>query len=90
MFYYVYILHCSDGLLYTGYTNDLDKRIEKHKKGFVKATKNRRPLKLVHFETFLDRKDAKRREQYLKGGNGKKELEVMLKSYFEKNPWVKS
>ncbi len=90
MFYYVYVLHCTDGLLYTGYTDDLYSRYEKHKKGYVKATKHRRPLKLIHYETFLERVDAKRREKYLKGGNGKKELEVMLRTYFKKYPWVKS
>lgn len=87
--YYCYILHCSDKKLYTGYTPDLKLRIQKHERGFVKATKSRRPVKLIHYEAFLEEKDAKQRELYLKGGNGKKELEVLLKKYFEKNPWEK-
>ncbi len=87
--FYLYILLCDKAFFYVGITNDLDRRYEKHENGYVKATKHRRPLRLIHFETFLDRKDAKRREQYLKGGNGKKDLEIMLKNYFEKHPWAK-
>jgi len=88
-FFYVYILHCTDGKLYTGYTGNLKRRFKKHQKGFVRATKSRRPLKLIHYETFLEEPDAKRRETYLKGGNGKKGLEILLKGYFEINPWLK-
>lgn len=87
--FYAYILHCSDGKLYTGYTNDLKVRFHKHQEGFVRATKGRRPLTLVHYEAFVEEADAKRRELYLKGGNGKKELEIILKSYFEIKSWVK-
>jgi len=87
--YYIYILHCSDGLLYTGYSPDLKARIEKHNNGFVFSTKHRRPLRLIHYEAFLEEKDAKQREVYLKGGNGKKEIATMLVTYFEKNPWNK-
>lgn len=78
--YYVYILFSKkDKQLYTGYTPDLKKRIEKHNKGFVKATKHRRPLKLIYYESYLNRLDAKRREIYLKGGKGKSELKIQLK-----------
>ena len=87
--YYVYILHCADEKLYTGYSPDLKKRIEKHQKGFVRSTKSRLPIRLIYYEAFIEEKDAKQRELYLKGGNGKKEIEVMLKSYFEMTPWVK-
>ena len=88
--YYVYVLHCNDEKLYTGYTPDLKKRLERHKRGFVKSTKNRRPLKLIHYEAFLEKRDAEKREKYLKGGNGKKELEILLSSYFSKYPWKKN
>ena len=87
--FYTYILHCSDGKLYTGYTNDLTIRFNKHKNGYIKATKNRRLLNLIHYEAFIQEADAKQRELYLKGGNGKKEIEILLKSYFEKYPWIK-
>jgi len=87
--YYVYILHCADGKLYTGYSSDLKKRIEKHQKGFVRSTKSKLSIRLIYYEVFIEEKDAKQRELYLKGGNGKKEIEVMLQSYFEKTPWIK-
>lgn len=88
--FYVYILHSiRDGKLYTGYTPNLKSRLKAHDGGFVRSTKFRRPLKLIHYEIFLNEKDAKRRELYLKGGNGKKELEVMLKDYFRKCKWNK-
>ena len=87
--FYTYVLHCSDSKLYTGFTPDLKKRLEKHKRGFVRATKNRRPLGLIYYEAFLEKKDAERREKYLKGGNGKKELEILLKDYFNEHSWIK-
>lgn len=87
--YYTYILHCSNGELYTGFTDNLKKRYKKHQNGYVNATKNRRPLKLIYYECFFNQSDAKRREKYLKGGNGKKELKIMLKDYFKTHPWQK-
>ena len=83
--YYVYILFSEkDKLLYTGYTPDLKARIEKHDNGYVKATKHRRPLKLIYYEAYSDKTDAKRREIYLKGGKGKSELKIQLKEIFKK------
>lgn len=88
--YYTYVLHSKkDGKLYTGFTPDLKNKIKAHEGGFVQTTKYRRPLILIHYEAFLISEDARRREKYLKGGNGKKDLEVMLKTYFEKNGWKK-
>ena len=50
---YVYIVRCSDQTLYTGWTNQLEKRIEAHNAGKgAKYTKARRPVELVYFETF--------------------------------------
>ena len=77
--YYVYILFSEkDKQLYTGYTPDLKVRIENHIKGFVKSTKLRRPLKLIHYESYLKRSDAKRRETFFKGGKGHNELKIQL------------
>jgi putative endonuclease len=77
--YYVYILFSEkDKQLYTGYSPDLKRRIDKHNRGFVKATKHRRPLKLIYYESYYERLDAKRREIYLKGGKGKSELKIQL------------
>lgn len=80
--YYVYILFSEkDRLLYTGFTPDLKARFERHTKGFVKATKQRRPLKLIYYE---DGFDARRREIFLKGGKGKSELRIQLQEIFRK------
>ena len=78
--YYIYILFSEkDKLLYTGYSPDIKARFNKHAQGFVKATKHRRPLKLIYYEAYSNELDARRREIYLKGGKGKSELKVQLK-----------
>ena len=83
--FYVYILYSEkDGKLYIGSTSDLKIRIEKHNKGYVLATKNRRPIKLIHYEAYLAQRDAKRREIFLKGGKGQGELKVQLENCFQK------
>jgi len=83
--YYVYILFSKkDGKLYIGSTSELKKRIEKHNKGYVLSTKNRRSLLLIYYESYLNQRDAKRREIFLKGGKGRAELKIQLKNTFEK------
>ncbi len=83
--YYVYILCSSkDGKLYIGSTPDLKKRIEKHSKGYVLATKNRRPLSLIYYESYISPRDAKRREIFLKGGKGHNDLKIQLEDSFRK------
>jgi len=83
--YYIYILFSEkDGKLYTGYTPDLKARIKKHDFGYVLATKNRRPLKLIYYESYFTETDAKRREKFLKGGKGKEELKIQLRDCFKK------
>ena len=50
---YTYIVRCKDGSLYTGWTNDIEKRIKAHNEGKgAKYTKSRRPVKLVYYEEF--------------------------------------
>lgn len=59
----VYLLRCRDGSLYTGITNDLDRRLEKHRRGTASAyTRARRPLALAYREELPDRGAALRRE----------------------------
>ena len=56
---YVYILLCSDGTLYTGWTNDLEKRIKTHNDGKgAKYTKTRRPVTLVYYEVYQEKREA--------------------------------
>ena len=83
-FYYVYILLSEkDGNFYTGYTDDLNKRIKEHNNGKVPSTKNRRPLQLIYYEACLNQQDALRREKYLKTTYGKRYLKNRLKIYFQ-------
>ena len=66
--YYVYILLCRDGSYYTGYTVDLQSRVEQHKTGCgAKYTRMRKPDRLVYVEEFSSKRDALRREQEIKG-----------------------
>ncbi|MDO8516480.1 MAG: GIY-YIG nuclease family protein [bacterium] len=89
--YYVYILHSAkDGKLYIGSTPNLKSRVIKHNAGYVKATKYRRPLKLIYAEIYLSEIDAKRREIFLKGGKGRAELKIQLKDCFNKLGYLKA
>jgi putative endonuclease len=74
-------------MLYVGSCPNIKNRLKKHIKSFVKSTKNRRPLKLIYFETYTDRDDAIKREKYLKGGKGKSELKIQLKNTLKNNKY---
>ena len=64
---YTYIVKCSDGTFYTGWTNNLEKRLRDHNAGKgAKYTKSRRPVELVYYETFSQKEDAMRREYAIK------------------------
>ena len=64
---FTYILECSDGSFYTGWTNNLERRVKAHNAGKgAKYTKSRKPVKLVYFETFLTKQEAMRREWEIK------------------------
>lgn len=64
---YTYILECADGTLYTGWTNDLEKRLAAHNAGQgAKYTRGRGPVRLRYYEVFADKKAALRREASLK------------------------
>jgi predicted GIY-YIG superfamily endonuclease len=68
--FYVYILKCCDGP-YTGCTDNLKERFERHVKGYVPATKNRRPLSLQNYIAFENKYKAFEFEKYLKSGSGR-------------------
>ena len=64
---YTYILKCKDGSFYTGWTNNLEKRIKDHNAGKgAKYTKSRCPVELVYYETFDTKEEAMRREYAVK------------------------
>ena len=64
---YTYILRCSDGTLYCGWTNDLEKRLAAHNAGTAaKYTRTRRPVELVYYEEFETKQEAMSREYHIK------------------------
>ena len=64
---YVYILECSDKTFYTGYTNDLEKRLKSHSSGKAsKYTSSRLPVKMVFTEKCKDKSDALKKEYFIK------------------------
>ncbi len=77
---YTYILVCADGTYYTGWTNDLEKRVREHNtpgKG-AKYTRSRMPCRLVYSEEFDDRQDAMRREWEIKHRLTRRQKEALI------------
>ncbi len=75
---YTYIVECSDGTLYTGWTNNLEKRLEAHNAGKgAKYTKTRRPVKLVYQEQFETKEEAMSREYHIKQFSRKEKLKLI-------------
>ncbi len=66
----VYILKCSNGKHYTGFTRRLKQRLVEHQKGEVSYTKDKLPVELVHVSYFSNNKKAYDFERYLKTGSG--------------------
>jgi putative endonuclease len=65
--HHVYIVECSDGTLYTGYTTDVERRIDEHNAGDgAKYTRGRTPVELRHVETFAAKGIALSREHAIK------------------------
>jgi len=76
--HYVYIVKCADGTYYTGYTNDLDRRIEQHNQGEgAKYTKGRRPVELVYSKEFDSKSKAMKREYEIKQLKRKNKLKLI-------------
>lgn len=83
--YYVYILRSSlDSKFYIGFTTNLKQRLQDHASGKVLSTKNRRFLKLIHYEYFINKEDAKSREIFLKSGYGHDQIKSFLKNTLTK------
>lgn len=81
--YYVYLLESfADNSWYIGYSTDLKLRFVSHNSGENSATRNKRPWKLIYYEAYTDRIDAKKRERFLKSGSGRKYLKKQLNNYF--------
>jgi len=76
--WHVYILQCADGLLYTGSTTDIDRRVKEHnrKKGGG-CTRGRLPVKLVCKEAYPNRSEAQKREAQIKKWSRQKKLALI-------------
>ncbi len=77
--YYVYILKSDkNGKLYKGFTNDLKRRVQEHKFGKSVFTKNNGPWRLIYYEAFISKIDARREEEFLRTGKGKERIKYLL------------
>ena len=75
---YTYVVTCRDGSLYTGWTNDLEKRIKAHNEGKgAKYTKSRRPVVLTYYEEYESREAAMKREYEIKHLPRQKKLKLI-------------
>jgi len=76
---FCYILECSDGTLYTGWTTDPERRVAQHNRGVgARYTKTRRPVTLVYLEEQPDKISALKRERAIKALPRKKKMELFL------------
>ena len=75
---WVYILRCFDGSLYTGWTNNLEKRIAEHGRGRgAKYTRSRLPEEVVYYEIYKAPTQARKREAAIKKLSRKEKLELI-------------
>ncbi len=78
--FYVYILECADGSLYTGYTNDLEKRLAVHNSGKgAKCLRGRKPVKLVWSKEYRSKNEALKEEVRIKALTRIKKQELIRK-----------
>lgn len=76
--HYIYIIQCADGTLYTGWTTDLDGRMEAHNSGAgAKYTRGRGPVRLLYSETFEAKGEALKRENQIKKMDRAKKIKLM-------------
>ena len=76
---YTYLLRCSDGTLYCGWTDNIEKRLAAHNSGKAsKYTRSRLPVKLVYFETFETKQEAMSREARIKRLSRREKLRLFL------------
>lgn len=76
---YTYIVKCADGSLYTGWTNDIEKRMKAHNEGKgAKYTKSRRPVELIYYEEFQTKEEAMSQEYAIKHMT-RKQKELLVK-----------
>jgi putative endonuclease len=79
MVFYVYIVECSDGTFYTGFTSNVKRRIFQHNNNRygAKSLRGKRPVKIIYSEKLNSKSIAMRREREIKGWNRKKKLNLI-------------
>ncbi|MFH1549095.1 MAG: GIY-YIG nuclease family protein [Planctomycetota bacterium] len=83
MCWHVYILRSlKDGMLYTGYTRNVEKRLDRHNRGLTKSTRCRRPFELVYVERYPTKSAAIKREIYLKSLEGSLEKRELVSKFY--------
>ena len=77
--WYVYIVECADGSLYTGITTDVNRRLLEHNYSFkaAKYTRSRRPVRMIWTKEVADRSEASKEEYRIKRLSRKKKLELI-------------
>lgn len=82
MSWFLYIIKCADGTLYTGVTTDIERRLREHNSGKGgKYTRTRTPVILVHSEVYQTRAKAMSREAQLKGWTKSEKKALIEKTY---------
>ena len=80
--YYTYLLESlKDKSWYIGYSADLRKRLQSHNHGENRATRTKKPWKLIYYEGYANQVDAKKREVFLKSGTGMRFLKKQISNY---------
>ena len=80
--WFMYVVECVDGTLYTGVTNNIERRINEHNYGMkaAKYTRSRRPVRLVYAKLYQGRSCAMKAEYKFKKLTRKKKLEIINES----------
>jgi len=83
--WFVYVIKCKDGSLYTGYTDNLEKRFEKHKQGIgAKYTRSHKPQKIVFSEKYDNKIIAQKKEREIKNLSREEKIKFIKDSAFAK------
>jgi putative endonuclease len=84
--FYAYILQSvKSGRYYIGHTEDIQKRLERHNTGKVKATRNKGPWVLMSYETYETKSEANSRELYIKSMKSRTFIEKLIAEFKSKN-----
>ncbi len=82
MKYYIYILKSLKfDKFYTGYTNDLKRRLNEHNSGKSEYTRKFKPWEIVYFEECNDVEEARQKEKYYKSASGRRKIKKILNNF---------